>query len=372
MQLNCKQLNPGPCKTYRISNDENDDIILIDPVIDHVDDYKTMIEQDGSKLRMVIDTHTHADHISGGASMKDIFSCTYAMHSASPVKCADLRFNDGFSWKLFDQIPVKVLHSPGHTRDSISLIFPEWIFTGDALFLDDGGAGRDDLPGGDPASHHATLLKLRELPDALTVFPAHDYRQRKPSSLGNQKKTNPHLKKSTEGKEAFVQYLEDLKLGPADWMKDVLNVNYACARDPQAAWIPTDSPACEVKGTIGLSANEIEVGSISPEILNQKLNENPPPVLLDVREKDELSGPLGHLDGIVHIPIGTLTRNIDDLRQYHDREIVTVCRSGGRASTAAQILTAAGFDNVLVLEGGMMLWNSWKQNRSPEHASSFA
>jgi glyoxylase-like metal-dependent hydrolase (beta-lactamase superfamily II)/rhodanese-related sulfurtransferase len=334
------------------------DVILIDPVIEHVNDYVTLLKERGLTLKMVVDTHTHADHISGGASLKDILECEYAMHSNSPVKCATFRLVDGFEWKAFDQIPVKVLYSPGHTRDSISLVFPDCIFTGDALFLDDGGAGRDDLPGGNPASHWETLRKIWDLPEDLIVYPAHDYRDRQPSSLKHQKETNPHLKKSQESQENFVQYLEDLKLGPADWMKDVLKANYACARDPKAAWIPTDSPACEVKGTLNLGANEVEVSSIPAFILKQKLASNTPPLLLDVREPAELSGPLGHLEGVMNISVTKLSARLSELDPYKEREIVAVCRSGARAYTAAQILGMAGFTGVLVLEGGMIGWNA--------------
>lgn len=358
MKITCSQLNEGPCKTYCIENDNDNSIVVIDPVIDRIEEYVKFITEKDLSLTLIIDTHTHADHISGGASLKDIFDCDYAMHANSPVKCAGFRFSDSFSWKLFGEIEVTVLHTPGHTRDSVSLMFPDWIFTGDALFLDDGGAGRDDLPGGDPNQHYESLCKLYDLSDHLIVYPAHDYRNRQASSLGHQKTTNPHFKKSRESRESFVQFLEDLKLGPADWMKDVLNANYACARDPNAAWIPIDSPACEVKGTMAQSANEIEIASIPPTILRQKIAESNKPVLLDVREAMELNGPLGYLEGIVHIPIGSLTARLEELEKFRGREIITVCRSGGRAYTAAQILMAADFPHILVLEGGMIGWNA--------------
>ncbi|MBD3418778.1 MAG: MBL fold metallo-hydrolase [Chitinivibrionales bacterium] len=358
MKLTCKQLNPGPCKTWLIGNDANNEVIFLDPVIEHVNDYQQLVEREGLHVGMAIDTHTHADHISGGASLKDMLQCEYGMHAASPVKCATFSMNDGFTWNLFDTIAVKVMHTPGHTRDSISLIFPDWIFTGDALFLDDGGAGRDDLPGGDAGAHWETLRKFAELDDELIVNPAHDYRDRQPSALKRQKETNPHLKKSLESRDAFVQYLEDLKLGPADWMKDVLTANYACARDPHAAWIPADSPACEVKGTMDISANEAQVGSIPPFMLKQKLAGKQPPLLIDVREPGELDAPLGHIEGVLNIPIGQLASRIGELDEHRDKDIVTVCRSGGRAYTAAQILSVGGFSNVAVLEGGMLQWNT--------------
>jgi rhodanese-related sulfurtransferase len=236
----------------------------------------------------------------------------------------------------------------------VSLILPDRILTGDALFLDEAGAGRDDLPGGDPIQHWESLERFKILSGDLIVYPAHDYRNRKPSSLGNQKNTNPFLKKRT--REEFISYIEDLRLGPADWMRDVLEANYACARDPRVAWVPVDLPACEIKGTLELGVNEITVDEITPHALHQKLEKGENIALLDVREKKELTGELGHLDTITHISIGDLTRNLMDLEKYKNGLIVTVCRSGARAYTAAQVLKQAGFPQVRVLAGGMIAW----------------
>lgn len=360
MEIIIEQLNPHSCKTYLVGLEGSNGVVLIDPVIEHVNDYKKLVQERGLTVSKIIDTHSHADHISGGSSLRDMFDCDYLMHTNAPSICANFRVVDGYEWKLLDRIPVRVLYTPGHTRDSISLLFPDCIFSGDALFLDDGGAGRADLPGGDPAAQWETLQKMYELPDHLIVYPAHDYRNRQPSSLKQQKETNPHLKKSQGSREEFVRYLEDLKLGPADWMKDVLKANYACARDPKAAWVPADSPACEVKGTLDIGTNEMQVASIPPKILKQKMELDEPPVLLDVREAEELIGSLGHLENNIHVPIAQLASRIDELEQYKNQEIVTVCRSGGRAHTAAQILSMAGFPKVTVLAGGMLAWREAK------------
>jgi rhodanese-related sulfurtransferase len=139
-------------------------------------------------------------------------------------------------------------------------------------------------------------------------------------------------------------------------MKDVLGANYACARDPRAAWIPVDVPACEVKGTLG--ANDQQVATVPVTALKDELAASlTRPVLLDVREEIELSGELGSLDKIIHIPIAELAHRLADLEGFRHQNIVTVCRSGGRAHTAAQILMQAGFGRVRVLNGGMVEWN---------------
>jgi len=354
MALTCSQLNPHACKTYLLAVPGEKEVVIVDPVLDHLTDYLDLLSANEYKLRLVIDTHTHADHISASAALKDVIDCEYMMHVDAPARCAGFRVAGGFEWELLGRFPARVLHTPGHTRDSISLIVEDRLFTGDALFLDDGGAGRDDLPGGDPHFHYETLQTFASLPDTLVVHPAHDYRGRRPSSLKRQKRTNPHLQ--PRSRQEYIRYIEDLRLGPADWMKDVLKANYACARDPGAAWIPVDTPACEIKGTLAPGVNEVQVATLPASLLKRKLDFERPPGLLDVREKEELTGPLGHIPGSLNIPIAGLAGRLQELDP--EREYVIVCRSGSRAMTAAQILTVAGFARVSVLEGGMIAWNA--------------
>jgi rhodanese-related sulfurtransferase len=253
-------------------------------------------------------------------------------------------------------INVKVIETPGHTQDSAILLLPDKILTGDTLFLDEGGAGRDDLPGGDPGKHWESLQKLLELPEHFIVYPAHDYRNRNPSSIKHQKQTNPHLKPVS--KEEFINYINDLKLGPAEWMKNVLKANYACAQDPTAAWVPVDTSACEVKGTLPIGVNEQEITTITPDELQIKMNSGNKPFLLDVREPYELQGELGKIEGIENIPITQLIANVDKLSDLKEKEIILICRSGGRAATAAQILTQIGYKKTIILEGGMINWKN--------------
>ncbi|MEO8340891.1 MAG: MBL fold metallo-hydrolase, partial [Nitrospirota bacterium] len=311
------------------------------------------LDQRTLTLTHVIDTHTHADHISGGAALKDQTGCEYVMHHKAPARCVTFHLTDGFACRLAN-IPVKVMTTPGHTKDSLALVLEDRILTGDVLFLDDAGAGRTDLPGGDPGEHWDSMQRVLGLPDHLIVYPAHEYRGRQPSSLRDQKLRNPNLKPRT--KQEYIDYLEGLILGPADWMKDVLKANYACARDPKAVWIPVDVPACEVKGTMALGANDQQVAGMPAEEVKRELDSGTRLFVLDVRDPHELQEELGHITGATNIPVTTLAHRLAELEPHRDREIVTVCKAGGRAHTAAQILMQAGFSKVHVMMGGMMGW----------------
>ena len=357
-----KQLNRASCKTYLIGSENTKEVIVVDPVLEHVNEYISLIKNEGLKLTHVLDTHTHADHISGAGAFVDQMGAVYVMHQNSPVRCVAFHVPDGFDCHL-SEIPVRVMHTPGHTKDSMCLIFPDRILTGDTLFLDDGGAGRTDLPGGDPGEHWESLQKIIKLPDHLIVYPAHEYRGHESSSLGEQKKRNPNLQPRT--KESYVKWRTDMKLGPADWMKDVLKANYACARDPKAVWIPVDSPACEVKGTMSPGVNEQQVPTIPvTEIMRRvRINQLGNSVILDVREPSELKGELGAIQGGINIPVGQITQRLNELEKYKEKEIITVCRSGGRAHAAAAILLKAGFKKVFNMSGGMTAFRQAKKNK---------
>ncbi|MDQ1272328.1 MAG: hypothetical protein QG591_958, partial [Planctomycetota bacterium] len=346
-----KQLNKTSCKTYLIGSETTKEVIIVDPVLGQVNEYVSLLKNEGLRLTHVLDTHTHADHISGAGALADVTGAVYVMHQNSPVRCVAFRVPDGFDCHLSD-IPVKVMHTPGHTKDSMCLIFSDRILTGDTLFLDDGGAGRTDLPGGDPGEHWESLQKIMKLPDHLVVYPAHEYRGREPSSLGEQKKRNPNLQ--PRSKEAYITWLTDMKLGPADWMNDVLKANYDCTRDTKAVRIPADAPACETKGTTpGTAEQQVPTISVAEVKRRVETNQLDGTVILDVREPAEFKGELRAIQGARNIPVGQITQRLKELEKFKDKEIITVCRSGARAHTAAAILLKAGFGKVFNMSGGM-------------------
>ena len=352
-----KQLNKISCKTYLVGSEKNREALVVDPVLNYVPEYMALLKNEGLKLTHIIDTHTHADHISGAGALAEKTGAVYVMHQLSPVRCVAFRVPDGFECHLGD-IPARVMHTPGHTNDSLCLIFSDRILTGDTMFLDDGGAGRTDLPGGDPAQHWESIQKIMKLPGHLLVYPAHEYRGREPSSLAEQKKRNPNLQPRT--KEAYTKWLSDMKLTPAEWMGDVLKANCDCSQDPKAVRIPTDAPACEVKGTAPSNPGEQQAPAISVAEVKRRIatNQLKDAVIIDVREPAELKSDLGAISGAINVPVGQVAQRLDELEKYKDTEVITVCKSGMRAGVAANLLIKDGFKKVFNMTGGMIAFRA--------------
>jgi len=351
-----EQLNPGACRSYLIGSEKTREAVLIDPVLEHVKEYLTKIKKEGFTLKYIMDTHTHADHISGGSALADLTGVPYVMHPNAPARCPSIRMNEGDEL-VVGELKFRALYTPGHTKDSISLACSDRIFTGDALFVGEGGAGRTDLPGGDPGEHHDTLFKkYYPLDDRLLIYPAHDYHNHTHSTLKEEKEKNERFK--PRSKDEYIRWLSSLALPPADWMKDVLKANYSCAQDPRAAWIPVDSPSCEVGGgMMGIGVNAQVASTLTPQEVQGRIASS---LIVDVREPDEYTGPLGHIEGSRLIPLGQLPARLQELDASRDREIITVCKAGFRSQTAASILKQAGFSRVYSMQGGMTEWNKLK------------
>jgi sulfur dioxygenase len=181
----------------------------------------------GLKPSYIIDTHTHADHISGARELKAKTVAKVVMHEKAPSSAVDLRLEDGDRLWLSDELSLKLLHAPGHAKDLVSVVLPGRILTADALLV--GSCGRTDLPNGNSTRQYHTLYYvLKSLPDELLVCPGHDYKDRRYSTLGEEKESNPKLNFSSE--EEFVEYMEQVnpeKLSPVHQLADALKANMA-------------------------------------------------------------------------------------------------------------------------------------------------
>lgn len=343
-----QQLNDGNCRTYLVASPDTKEAALVDPLLGREDHYLSVLKDQGLTLRHVVDTHVHADHLSGCALLRDRTGAEHAVHTASKISEGSLRVEEGRRI-MVGTLPMDVIHTPGHTQDSMSLRLPDRLLTGDFLFLGEGGAGRTDLPGGDPGEHWDSLQKLGGLDGALLVFPGHDYRGRKESTLADERKSNPRLQ--PRSREAYVAWLKGLSLPPAEWMKAVVKANLACTRDARGVEIPAGGAVCEV----GAGAS---CGAVPQMSCEEYMALKEPVLTIDVRQPDEFTGPLGHIKGARLIPLGELPARLEELKAFRDQPIVVNCKAGGRSNTGTTILLEAGFSDVRSLTGGMGRWNT--------------
>src|SRR6185295_14662504 len=188
-----EQIRHGGCLSYLIGCETTRAAIVIDPELDEADRYTTLAAEKGLRLRYVLDTHTHADHFTAARALAAPAGLAIVMHRRSVAPFVDLRVEDGETL-IVGKLRLGILETPGHTDDSVSVVLPDRVLTGDALLI--GGTGRTDLPTGDPEVLHESLFgKLLRLDDGLLVFPAHDYKGRTHSTLGAEKAGNPRLQR---------------------------------------------------------------------------------------------------------------------------------------------------------------------------------
>lgn len=347
--MSCRQIGMGACKTHLLIAPKTREAVLVDPVLQRAAEHLALLRGEGLKLAAVVDTHTHADHLSAGAELRELTGAAYIMHEATRCRAVSRRVSDGETLGVGD-LKVSFLHTPGHTADSVSLLTPDTLLSGDFLFLGSYGAGRLDLPGGDPGAHFDSLKKLDALPDALEVMPAHDYQGLERGTLGAERRVNPVL--TPRGREEYLRYWAGKTFSDSSWMGPVVAANIRGERDPRAVLIPETGAACACASGPAEHAALPQISA--PELQGLIAQGRRGLVLLDVRTPEEYAGELGHLPGAVLIPIDELPSRLSEVPPG---EVAVICRSGGRASRAAAMLKAAGRDRLWVLTGGMLAWN---------------
>ena len=194
--------------TYLIASSKGREALIIDPVLENVNDYIRLLKNLNLKLVKVIDTHIHADHITGASKLKDITQCSTIMGEHTPAEAVEIKVKDDELIKL-DNINLRAMYNPGHTSDSFSFLMDNYLFSGDTLLIN--GTGRTDFQNGSARdSYNSIFNKLLKLPDKTLVYPAHDYKGEKVSTIGRERKQNPRLQVSSV--DEYIEIMNNLDL----------------------------------------------------------------------------------------------------------------------------------------------------------------
>lgn len=328
--------------TYLLADPTTRDAVIIDPVVEQVDRDATLISELGLKLRYALDTHVHADHVTGAGLLRERLGCQTVLSERAGVGCADILVKHGDTI-AFGAERLEVRETPGHTSSCISYVTADqtMAFTGDALLIR--GCGRTDFQQGNARQLYQSVHReLFSLPPTTLVYPAHDYKGRTATSIEEELRLNPRLG-GGKSEEEFVAIMDNLQLAYPKKIDIALPRNLQCgtsvqAADPQliSGWYPIVSAA--------------GVPEVTPSWLAEHAQEVR---IVDVRAAEELRGELGHIPGIEHVPLESIATAI---RPEDRRPIIAVCRSGGRSAKAVQVLHDLGVERVASLHGGMTAW----------------
>ena len=210
--------------TYLLADQRAGDAIIIDPVIENVPQYLQLVRELDLKLVMAVDTHVHADHISGAPALRDSARCMYAMGRETRAECLTHRFKDNDSL-VIGRLVLRAMYTPGHTDDSYSFVLNDRVFTGDTLLIR--GTGRTDFQNGDPGAQYDSIFeRLLTLPDNTLVYPAHDYEGRTSSTIFEEKHFNPRLRVGS--RDAYIEQMNALELDPPTKIDIAVPANIAC------------------------------------------------------------------------------------------------------------------------------------------------
>ena len=209
--------------TYLISSGKGREALIIDPVIENVKEYVNILKDLDLKLVKVIDTHIHADHVTGASKLKDITKCSTIMGAHTPAESVEIKVKDDDYINL-DNLKIRAMYTPGHTSDSYSFLMNGYLFSGDTLLIN--GTGRTDFQNGNAKdSYNSIFNKLLKLPEETLLYPAHDYKGEKVSTIGKEKKLNPRLQVNSINEYIDIMNNLDLKK-PAELENNVArNIN---------------------------------------------------------------------------------------------------------------------------------------------------
>jgi sulfur dioxygenase len=332
--------------TYLLGDAASREAVLIDPVFEQARRDAALVQELGLRLAWTLETHVHADHITGASLLKQKLGGRIALSRASGAAGAD-RFLESEEKISFGNRSLEARSTPGHTSGCMTYVLDDrsMAFTGDALLIR--GCGRTDFQQGDArVLFRSVREQVFSLPDACLLYPGHDYRGLTVSSVGEEKLYNPRLAESV-GEGDFVGYMEHLGLPHPKQMEVAVPANLQCGRPKEGLPDLKNPDWAPLTYTFG------GIWEVQPHWLEEHLREVQ---IVDVREPDEFNGPLGHVPGAKLIPLGKLLSSAESLSRQ--KPIVIVCRSGARSAQATVLLGKAGFEKVANLSGGMLRWRT--------------
>lgn len=342
--------------TYLLGCSVSKEALLIDPVFEQARRDAALIGELGLTLTWTLDTHVHADHVTGAWLLKQRLGSRIALSAASGAAGADRLLQDGDRIE-FGRRALEVRATPGHTSGCVTYVLDDesMAFTGDCILIR--GSGRTDFQQGDPrALYRSVRSRIFALPENCLLYPAHDYRGLTVSSVIEEKTFNPRLGGEV-GENDYVGYMKNLDLPHPKKIDEAVPANLRCGQPGNAAGVPAEPGWAPLRFTFG------GVWEVEPHWLEEHLSQVN---VLDVREPAEFSGPLGHIRGATLVPLGELAAKAGDLPK--DKPIVAVCRAGSRSAHATAILQKAGIADVANLPGGMLRWRA--EGRAVEGGSA--
>jgi glyoxylase-like metal-dependent hydrolase (beta-lactamase superfamily II)/rhodanese-related sulfurtransferase len=330
--------------TYLVADPASRAAVLVDPVFEQARRDAALIGELGLKLAWTLETHVHADHVTGAWLLREKLGSRIAISRAGGAEGADRFLQDGDSIELGKR-KLEARATPGHTSGCMTYALDDssMAFTGDALLIR--GCGRTDFQEGDARTLFRSVRgRIFSLPDDCLIYPGHDYRGLTQTSVGEEKLYNPRLAESI-GEGDFVGYMQNLGLAHPKQMAHAVPANLKCGKPEKTTnqepdWAP-------------LTYTFAGIWEVQPHWLEENVRAVQ---VVDVREPDEFNGPLGHVPGAVLIPLGKLSGRTEELEKA--KPLVVVCRSGARSAQATLMLGKAGFDKVANLSGGMLRWRA--------------
>jgi glyoxylase-like metal-dependent hydrolase (beta-lactamase superfamily II)/rhodanese-related sulfurtransferase len=327
--------------TYLLVDKDSKEAIIIDSVIDTVERDLKLINELGVDLKYAMETHIHADHITGSGILRAKLKAKYVVGKAADLDCADILLGDGEELKFGSQT-VKALSTPGHTDSCTSYYIQDRVFTGDALLIR--GCGRTDFQQGSPHKlYNSVRNKLFNLPDETLVYPAHDYKGHTSSSIEMEKKHNPRLNLN-KSEEEFAEIMNNLNLPHPKQIDKAVPGNKICGLKEASELEPQEAES----GVPEISVDQllqVHLGNVN---------------VIDVRSPKEYCGELGHIKESVLVELDEDFK--EKLKNFEkEKRTVFVCKSGKRSAKATTQALELGFLHPMSLEGGMMRWNELKK-----------